>query len=277
MKLLFRFKYFLAFLCCITVLTVSSAKAQEKVDSVAVADTTETLVAPPVEESEGLETTNTKLKGSGFSNKDIYPELIEQRNLNNDSVKKLYSGEDFWYANAHPVKEKKAEADNESPNFWTKLAAFFGSDAVRVIAWILVALTFIAIIVSFVMSEGGLFKKSAKRVVAEAGGDEISENIFEIDFAKEIQKAVFEENYALSIRLLFLQSLKRMSEKGIIEYGLDKTNFDYLFSLNGSKYFNDFSKLVRNYEYAWYGKFPISKERFGAVEKNFNDYKNLIN
>ena len=61
-----------------------------------------------------------------------------------------------------------------------------------------------------------------------------TENIFEINFQQEIDKAVQAGNYRLAVRLLFLRLLKNLAEKNIIQYQQDRTNFDYLMQLGNS-------------------------------------------
>jgi hypothetical protein len=109
------------------------------------------------------------------------------------------------------------------------------------------------------------------------GQTEQPENIFEIDFETALAGSLVAADYRLAIRLLFLRLLKIMNEKKLIEYSTDKTNFDYLFHLNGTGLFNDFSVLIRNYEYAWYGKFRLNEQQYGIIEKKFSRFQQQIN
>jgi hypothetical protein len=36
-----------------------------------------------------------------------------------------------------------------------------------------------------------------------------------------------------------------------------------------NKYFNQFEKLTRNYEYTWYGKFLIDKNKYQYLKEEF--------
>lgn len=104
----------------------------------------------------------------------------------------------------------------------------------------------------------------------------LEENIFEIDYQKEIEKAIRGLNYRLATRLLFLRLLKNLSQKNIIQYKQDRTNFDYLLQLSKGKYYNDFFRLTRNYEYAWYGKFEVSQEAFGVIKNEFEKFDHIV-
>ena len=52
----------------------------------------------------------------------------------------------------------------------------------------------------------------------------------------------------------------------------DRTNFDYLLQLGSTKYYNDFFRLTRNYEYSWYGQFPVSEEAYKVIKKEYERF-----
>jgi hypothetical protein len=110
-------------------------------------------------------------------------------------------------------------------------------------------------------------------IIGKNSSEEISaENIFEINYQKEIEKAVNSGDYRLAIRLMFLRLLKQLSQKKIIEYKHGRTNFDYLSQLYSTGYYNDFFRLTRNYEYTWYGKFDVNPETFGIIKNEFENF-----
>ena len=92
-------------------------------------------------------------------------------------------------------------------------------------------------------------------MIDEEGKEEelATEDIFAINYQKEIDKAAQQGNYRLAVRLLFLRILKNLSQKNIIRYTQDKTNLDYLVQLHATRYYSDFFRITRNYEYSWYG------------------------
>jgi len=75
---------------------------------------------------------------------------------------------------------------------------------------------------------------------------------------------------------MFLQMLKTMSGKNIIQYKQDRTNFDYLLQLRDTKHYHDFFRLTRNYEYSWYGNFPVSDEAWQLIKNDFEKFNNTI-
>ena len=68
---------------------------------------------------------------------------------------------------------------------------------------------------------------------------------------------------------MFLQTLKLLSDTNAIHYQPDYTDLHYLQQLNQSRFYRDFFKVMRSYEYIWYGKFDISTERYTAIKNDF--------
>ena len=138
--------------------------------------------------------------------------------------------------------------------------------------------TFVVIVIIFLVLLGWyLFQNNVfrrTRSVAALKSEEISEqNIFAIDYHREIERAIQAANYRLAIRFMFLRLLADLSREGIIHYKQEKTNFDYLSQLNATVYYNDFFRLTRNYEFAWYGKFDISPETFTIIKNEFENFE----
>jgi hypothetical protein len=75
---------------------------------------------------------------------------------------------------------------------------------------------------------------------------------------------------------MFLQLLKNLSEKNIIQYKHDRTNFDYLSQLYATRYYEDFFRITRHYEYSWYGQFEVSPKTYQVIKKEFEDFKPFI-
>jgi hypothetical protein len=142
----------------------------------------------------------------------------------------------------------------------------------KAVAWIIIIGGFLAVMIWFLASSHiGIFRRKPG-TVAEAGSDGMTENIFEIDYHKEIDKAVLSANYRLAVRLMFLRLLKNLSERDIIQYQQGRTNFDYLAQVNNRGYYKEFFRLTRDYEYTWYGEFSLNRELFTTIK---NDFENL--
>ena len=85
----------------------------------------------------------------------------------------------------------------------------------------------------------------------------LTEDIRGIDFATELARAEQAGNYRLALRLGYLQTLRHLTDRNLIQWQPDKTNHDYLRELAGTRLAPDFRVLTRQFEYVWYGELPL--------------------
>jgi hypothetical protein len=193
-------------------------------------------------------------------------DTFKLRRLPDSVIKVLREDKAFWYANeTFKKREKKKEKTNltSHPLFQT-------------ILWFIIIAGFVTFLILYLSgSNAGLFRKSSH--IAEEEADPEASDIFAINYQKEIEKAVATNNYRLAVRLLFLRLLRNLSDKKIIEYKQDSTNFDYMMQLRSTAMYGDFFRLARNYEYTWYGQFDIDKEKYSVIKNEFENFDRKLN
>ena len=84
-----------------------------------------------------------------------------------------------------------------------------------------------------------------------------------------------QNNFNLSIRYLYLQTLKSLSEKGFIHFLPDKTNNEYINEIASDQQ-QQLASLTRNYEFVWYGEFLIDKAKYQQLKSEFIDFNKRI-
>jgi len=124
------------------------------------------------------------------------------------------------------------------------------------------------------LDPAGLFRGSAQPLTLSY--TESSENIHEINFDEEIEKAISQHNFRLAVRLLYLKCLKQLSDSNLIQWQIDKTNSVYLYELADSPQKQTFGTLTRQFEYVWYGNFPIDQHAFGNIFDLFQDFRKQL-
>ncbi|HZH97113.1 MAG TPA: hypothetical protein VEY06_14575 [Flavisolibacter sp.] len=196
---------------------------------------------------------------------------VQPRNVTQKDVEKLKSEDDFWYADEAPKRAKPKAVKREVPSESIFAQAWFGY-----LMWSIIVGGFVAILVWFLMSGNvRLYQKKAPQIITEK--EELNtENIFDIDYETEIDKAISHKNYRLAIRLYYLNLLKELAQKSIINYKQERTNSDYVLQLSATGYYKEFFNLTRNFEYAWYGQFPVSEEVFQSIRGGFQTFKNKL-
>lgn len=194
--------------------------------------------------------------------------IIEEKKLPRYKIDSLKQDDAYWYANLEPAKKKKQEQ--------SRGRSLFDEGWFTGLLWIIIVVSFIAVVIWYLVASNiQLFRKASKKISSEEE-IEISENIFLLNYDREIGKAVEAKNYRLAVRLWYLRTLKELLERSLINYSHEKTNSEYLNTLSGGKYYRDFFRLTRNFEYTWYGGFPLSEEGYNLMQKDFTDFKNSL-
>jgi hypothetical protein len=105
----------------------------------------------------------------------------------------------------------------------------------------------------------------------------VKENIHEIDFPSEIERALAGEDYKKAIRLLYLFTLKLFSDNKLIEWKPSKTNHDYVYEIKVEKLQSGFSAISFIFDYVWYGDFAAKASHFSEMQHAFKELeKDLI-
>jgi hypothetical protein len=202
----------------------------------------------------------------------ITPSRVDARKIPDDELTSVRSDDAYWYVNEAP--DRKKEKPKDEPK---KRRTVFNEKWFKTLSWILLIGGFVALLIWFLATGNiSLFKKRPQTQADGNTVEEQSENIFEMNFEKEIEKAVNARDFRMAVRFMYLRTLRDLSLRNLINYTHEKTNSDYLFQLAGSPYYKNFFRLTRNFDYTWYGQFPLTSERFSLVQADFNNFKQQL-
>ncbi|MBK6992572.1 MAG: hypothetical protein IPH34_12460 [Chitinophagaceae bacterium] len=245
----------------------STLVAQRSEDSVSVV---EDLTPDEVDEPILDEEVNTSDKFIKKEQRVRKWQPASQRNIPEPIVKNLKEEDAFWYADKVFNQKKKPVEPKKS---YTPLGQ---QRWFKTLIWIIIIGAFIAFLVTYLSGSNiNLFRKK-NVIITNQDSEEMPEDIFAINYQKEIDKAAAAASYRLAVRLMFLHLLKNLSERNIINYKQDKTNFDYLSEVHSTSWYQPFFKVTRNYEYSWYGKFEINEDAYRLIQKDFDQFKNQL-
>ncbi len=153
-----------------------------------------------------------------------------------------------------------------------------GRHAASVFRIIIIALAVAAIIYAIFRLAGidllKLFRKN--EAIIEVPYSESLENIHQINFDEAIENALSVKDYRLAVRLLYLRTLKQLSDANLIKWQIEKTNTAYLNELTDAEQRRKFSIVTRQFEYVWYGNFPLDGQSFQNISNYFQDFKQRI-
>lgn len=117
---------------------------------------------------------------------------------------------------------------------------------------------------------------TGKSKKVEVPYEETLENIHEINFDDQLDIALKQENYRLAVRLLYLRTLKVLTDKELIFWQPEKTNQRYVAELNDEQYQGVFGDLTNQFEYVWYGDFNIDRSHFETIDRSFQEFNQQV-
>lgn len=98
-----------------------------------------------------------------------------------------------------------------------------------------------------------------------------SENISDL-----IEQAIRKGDHRLAVRYYYLQLLRQLNAKELIRYEFQKTDTEYLNELKKENFRPELKKLMRIYDFIWYGSFPISEDDFKKTQQFFQDFQTSL-
>jgi len=213
---------------------------------------------------------------------------VDIRSFDAGKLKNYAKNKEFRYAEP---KEGISWWDSFWRWFWNWLGGLFKFKKITGGSWIFTVLYYFWRIVQILILVGGIvlfiyfllkatgvdvrniFRKDSASVIPNFESDE---NINTIDFDTDIERSVSSGNYRLAVRLLYLKCLKQLSDKGYIEWKLDKTNYAYINELTNDTQRAAFSVLTRRFEYVWYGEFIIDSRSYQDISAAFNHFNQQV-
>ncbi|MES2544328.1 MAG: DUF4129 domain-containing protein [Bacteroidota bacterium] len=212
-----------------------------------------------------------------FSEKDIQidNDSIEAKSFDKD-FKKKYNDPKFIYEFKAPEKNAWDRFKEWLANFFKKLFGFSDNRSSQNFVSILLKTLAIAIVVYVIymitkalMNKEGqwIFGKNSDRKNIQYS--EIERNILAVDFEKLIKDTLQSGEKRLSIRYYYMWLLKRMAERELIVWDLEKTNSDYIYELKNENQKIEFAYLSYLYNHIWYGEFEIDEESFAKAKNAF--------
>jgi hypothetical protein len=201
-----------------------------------------------------------------------YPDTLKRefRAIESDSVQAVNSDKGFYYkrymdsllrATQFKVQKPRRRVDLSGSDFFSSI---FG-----IIFWILAIGLFTYLVYRLFLSNSSFLSRSRKNIASDIAVVE-EENAHDPDLL--LRNAIRNGNYRLAVRYLYLQLLQRLSEKKLIEINTNKTNYEYVMEVRRHKFANEFAWLTLQYEYVWYGEYPVDERLFEQIQGSFTQF-----
>ena len=201
-----------------------------------------------------------------------YPDTLKRefRAIQSDSVNAVNSDKGFYYkrymdsllrATQFKVQKPRRRVDLSGSDFFSSI---FG-----IIFWLLAIGLFGYLVYRLFLSNSSFLSRNRKNIASDIAVVE-EENASDPDSL--LRNAIRNGNYRLAVRYLYLQALQRLSEKKFIEINSNKTNYEYVTEVRRHKFANEFASLTLQYEYVWYGEYPVDERLFEQIQGSFTQF-----
>ncbi len=199
---------------------------------------------------------------------------IASRNFDKN-LKESYSGPAYNYN-----RVAKTGKDNFLSRFisWLleSLSDIFGFtfskltiEIITYVFYFIIGVVVLYVIIRFVGSEG--FSKVLGKESKVTGVVNLEEeHIEDIDLEAFIKESLEQGNYRNALRYQYLNVLKALSSKAVIDWDFQKTSADYYREIKTQTVKEQFKNVSRIYDYVWYGEFPIEHNSYEEAMEQFN-------
>ncbi|MFK7970490.1 MAG: DUF4129 domain-containing protein [Bacteroidia bacterium] len=199
----------------------------------------------------------------------------ELRGFDQDKLEAYYNDTNYKYGKKFRLAEKQQQAKDA---FWSKLGDFATKDRVANVNFLQMLLAAIVVFTVFFVALNilgvdirRLFKRQAQQIAVH--DEELAEDLRELNFDQLLDQASGKGDFRRGVRLLYLETLKMLTEKNTIRYAKHKTNYEYLLAMRNHPLYEDFELLTLRFDYVWYGNFKIDQAGFDQVTKTFRHFQ----
>lgn len=198
---------------------------------------------------------------------------VQVRHFDEEKLAEMRASDDFQYY--EEVKTGKTFLER----LWYRITnwlreVFYKGRASGAWEYLIYALITAAIVYIVIKMQdvdvSGLFGKKAPRM--DVPYDVLEENIHDLDLQALIEEAVAQRDFRKAIRLHYLQSLKHLTDRGLIDWSPSKTNRSYITEINQPDIRQEFELLTSMFEYVWYGGAALGDELFNAARAEFDQF-----
>lgn len=203
---------------------------------------------------------------------------IQERHFKQENLNKYLSDENFKY---------DREFRPQSPSLWQRFKRWLFDklmeslsneqtrDFWRWAIYISCGLVILYVILKLTKTNiRGLFFGEAQS--GRLAFNENEENIHELNFEGLIAEAVSSQQYGKAIRLFYLKTLKQLTDRKLIDWRINKTNYDYVQELANKELAPSFRSLTSLFEYIYYGDFHITQADFEQARSAFIQFEEQL-
>jgi hypothetical protein len=203
---------------------------------------------------------------------------IKQRHFKQENLDKYLADEDFKY---------DRDFRPQSPSLWQRFKQWLFDKLIESLSnehtrdfwrwgiYIVCGLVILYVILKLTKTNiRGLFFGEAQS--GRIAFNETEENIHELNFDQLISEAVASQQFGKAIRLFYLKTLKQLTDRKLIDWKINKTNYDYVQELANKELVPSFRSLTSLFEYIYYGDFKVTQADFEQAKSAFIQFEEKL-
>jgi len=178
----------------------------------------------------------------------------------------------FVYSREKKKVEKEKPASTPPMN---GIGNFLNAGFFKFLMFLMVGFILFFVIRHFFFSGEFNFSSYRKKKTSEDEHD--FENIEQFsDWDIALKKALDQNDYRLATRVLYLETLQKLNQRGWIKFEQEKTNWDYVNQMSSNHHNNTFTLLTKYFDYIWYGSFTVNQEQYQQLEQSYRNFQRSI-
>lgn len=193
-----------------------------------------------------------------------------------DSVDAIKNDKGFYYKtyldSLLRASQKQVQRPQQQKPRKPKTDNFFKT-LFEVLIWIFAIVFFGYLVYKLFLSNSSLFTRNRKNLASPIAVEK-EEDLKDID--KWLRQAIQNGNYRLAVRYLYLNTLQQLADRKLIEINTHKTNYEYVIEMKRHRSANEFASLTLQYEYVWYGEYPVNLKLFEQIQNGFQYFNKTI-
>lgn len=205
--------------------------------------------------------------------------LPQDRNISDEDWNSLIADSAFSYCN---TREGTEDTDIKVNSFWTRLIhlilLFFSSGIGQFLFWLLIISVLAYVLYRIFKGELGFIFGRKEQQSPDTQSTELitEEDLLSANWAEKTRQALGNGDTVMATRYTFLYQLQLLQQLELIHYRIDKTNYDYYTELEAGPVKDKYRSLLLRYEYAWFGRFPVSAADWQQTNALFNELRSLL-
>jgi hypothetical protein len=196
------------------------------------------------------------------------------RSLSSDSLTALrhrpafaymrYADSLFRNLNQSPVSPVAPSAESDD-------SGGFNFQGLRALYWLLALAAVVWLVLMLTIGKSGFFWRNA-RLKGQPNHADAQSEAPESTPEATLAAALAAADYRQATRQLFLLTVQKLGQKGLLVLAPTKTNFDYQSALKPKDCQLAFAQLALAYEYTWFGEFVPQPTQFDTIHEQFKTF-----